>query len=215
MMTRCTVVFLLTLIATPLVAVEAPYVMGIAVDLDHELFAVTSPSPVCWQYFDVNMEGNEDLEFHQEYTNDVTPCIGGWLLHCDGDSLSYTAGWVEEDPENWHWNFQHYTVEMSASIYFAEGVILKAARASSGHLSTDEHYVTIQRSGQDPIALLGAESDDLVELEIEEGIYTIVLHVLAYESGTHYTYSGAVHVWWESSAAAEASTWSAVKNLYR
>ena len=211
-----TSVFLLAMIAALAAVAEEPvYVLSITADLDFELFAVTSPSPICWQYWNADVEGNQDVQLHQEYADDIVPCLTGWMLHCDSDSMSCSTYWVEYDPENWHWNFQFYAVEMSARLVFEETVLLKAERSVLGHLSTDEHHAWLTPIGQSDIVLLDSESDDQVELEIEAGVYDLFLHVLAHESGTHYAFSGAVHVWWDDFAATEAVSWGAVKTLYR
>ena len=211
-----TFVFLLALIAALTAVAEEPvYVLTITADLDFESFAVTTPSAICWHYWDANDQGNQDVQIHQEYIDDISPCVISWMLHCDNDSMSYSAYWEENDPENWHWDSQSYSVEMSARIVFVETVLLKAERSVLGHLSTDEHHVWLTSSGQSDIVLLDSESDDQVELEIEAGVYDLFLHVMAREDDTHYAFSGAVHVWWEGAAATEAVSWGAVKTLYR
>jgi hypothetical protein len=204
---------------TGALAWDGPTLHQATASLTFQLFGDASPSPACWLDWEEAVDGfpYEAPPIHRIHVEEDEPCTSTWLVRCDVEGLAYEGSWPEIDPEFWGWNFQSYTAEIVARLYFPDTTRLLAERDVAGALSIDEHLVTYATISGPDTELLGVETEDTVEILLEPGAYWITLTVHAHESGTHYAYDGSVRVWWEDPelVAAEISSWGAVKALYQ
>jgi len=197
---------------------DAVRLQHVLADVGFELFVDSSPSPVCWHYWNWEAEGPELPVLDETFAIEVEPCTSSWTIHADADSLAWRGWWAEIDPDNYIWNFIEQDARLECRVYVGEPTRLLASRSVAGVLATDVHTVEIVPPDADPIVMLAeGTGPDEAELEVEAGLYTIILTATSLEHGTHYAQDARVHVTWEplDGTATRPLAWSTVKARYR
>lgn len=191
---------------------------SVEASVDFELLIDASPTPVCWHYWDWQAEGTEIPPLDQGHESVGGNCTSGWSMHADTTGLFWHGWWPEIDPDNGMWNIIMQDARLECRIHVREPARLRASRTVSGVLSVDIHTVEVVPVNADPIVMLaeGAGPHD-ADLELAEGLYTIVLRGQAVEHGTHGAHAATVHLAWEATGgtAVDQIAWSAVKALFR
>jgi hypothetical protein len=207
-------VLLLALATAPTPARSEVAYLEATASFSWELYRDPSPTPYCWRYWMDETQSGQALHFSEIY--EELPCLSSWLVHCDGDSLRYQGSWPAIDPTHPYWNYNWVEVGIVARFDLTEHARILARREVSGSLSTDEHFVRITPVPGEDLVLLGPETGDLAEVELEPGVYDITLAVTAIEHNTHYAYTGDVQVWWQNlpTGLSKASSWGMIKALY-
>jgi hypothetical protein len=220
-MLRPCVIALIILIGPAVVARawDGVQVLHASADVAWEEYVDSSPTPVYWIYWDATASGGGvDLVASYGAGADETAPVD-WFACCTGDSVVFTGAWPENDPDNWIWNFVFFRVELQVRVVAWDGVRIVAARSvDGGHLTIDEHRVTVTDYGDLHVELLADDTGDEDVLELPPGtVFFVTLDVHARESGTHYAYDGQVRVRFEDPGPTPvaATTWSGVKGLFR